>query len=100
MMEGQPNAALFPKAQAVKDATMAHFIVKNMQPNHIFLHYNGSYHSNKKEGIVWYINTYRPNTRVITISTISQKDVAKLEKEHLNLADFILVVDEDMTKTY
>src|SRR5690606_4769434 len=44
----------FPKAQAVKDATMAHFIIKNMQSGSVFIHYNGTYHSDNYEGIGWY----------------------------------------------
>ncbi|MEM8968441.1 MAG: ChaN family lipoprotein, partial [Bacteroidota bacterium] len=39
-------------AQAVKDATMAHFVLQQL-PRPI-LHINGSYHSQDKEGIAWY----------------------------------------------
>ena len=38
-------------AQASKDATMAYFISENLKPNHTFIHYNGSYHSDNYEGI-------------------------------------------------
>jgi NADH dehydrogenase/NADH:ubiquinone oxidoreductase subunit G len=31
---------------------------------------------------------------------LEQKDLLKLETEHYNKADFILVIDEDVTKTY
>ncbi len=44
-----------PKAQAAKDATMAHFILQYMKPGHTFIHYNGSFHSDNHEGIVWYV---------------------------------------------
>jgi hypothetical protein len=36
----------------------------------------------------------------MTIATVEQKDVKDLEKENLGKADFIIVVDEDMTKTH
>lgn len=38
--------------------------------------------------------------KVVTIATVEQGQLEKLETEHFNKADFILVVDEDMTKTY
>jgi uncharacterized iron-regulated protein len=90
----------FPKAQALKDATMASFILKNWTKGKIFLHYNGSYHSDKHQGIVWYIMQQKSDSKVFTISTVSQKDISKLEEESKGLADFILAVPEDMTNTY
>lgn len=89
-----------PKAQAIKDATMAHFILKNIQPNTVFIHYNGTYHSDNYEGINWYLTRQKPELKIVTIATVEQKDITKLEKEHYGKADFILVVDEDVTKTY
>jgi uncharacterized iron-regulated protein len=90
----------FPKAQALKDATMASFIIKNWTKGKIFLHFNGSYHSDKHQGIVWYIMQQKPESKILTISTASQKDISKLEDESKGVADFILVVPEDMTNTY
>lgn len=89
-----------PKAQAIKDATMGYSIVSNLKPNSVFVHYHGSYHSDFYEGIYWYVKQDRPNLKIVTIATVSQSDLSKLEKEHLGRADFILVVDEDMTSTY
>lgn len=99
MMGGDmgPN---FPKAQAIKDATMAHFIMKNFEKRHLFLHYNGSYHSDNHEAIGWYINHHRPELKVMTITTVSQKDISKVLEENLGLADYIICVPEDMTTTY
>jgi uncharacterized iron-regulated protein len=88
------------KAQATKDATMAHFIVKHHKKGEVFIHYNGAYHSDYYEGIGWYLKQYAPQLKVMTITTVSQKDLKKLEKEHLGKADFIICVDEDMTGTY
>jgi len=98
-MMGDHATSNMPKAQAIKDATMAHFIAKNLKPGTIFIHYNGTYHSNNFEGINWYLKKAKPGVKIMTIAAVSQKDVLKLEKENLKLADFILVVDEDMTKT-
>lgn len=89
-----------PKAQAVKDATMAFFINKNQTENSLFIHYNGSYHSDNFEGIYWYLKQQNPNLKIITIATVSQKDISKLESINYNKATFIIVIDEDVTKTY
>lgn len=99
-MMGEHTSPNMPKAQAIKDATMAYFINKNLKKNSVFIHYNGSYHSDNFEGISWYLKTYNPSIQVITISTVEQKDISKLENENYNKADFILVIDEDVTKTY
>jgi len=99
MMKGHggPN---FPKAQAIKDATMAHFILKYYQPGSLFIHYNGSFHSENYDGIVWYLKNKQPELKYITITIVSQKDISKLLAENKNKADYIICVDEDMTTTY
>ena len=88
------------KAQAIKDATMAQFILKNYVARHLFVHYNGAYHSDHYEGIVWYLQRARPDLTYGTISTVSQDDVHKLLDEHKHVADYIICVDSNMTTTY
>lgn len=87
-------------AQAIKDATMAHFISTNLKAKGLFIHYNGAYHSENYQGIIHYLNKYSPKTTVVTITTAQQKDASTLEKENRGKADFILVVDEEMTRTH
>ncbi len=99
MMGGHGGDNL-PKAQAIKDATMAHFILKYYTAGSLFIHYNGSYHSDNHEGIGWYITQQRPELKQVTITTVSQKDISKLLAENKGKADFIICVDEDMTNTY
>ncbi|MEY2692277.1 MAG: hypothetical protein RIT03_667 [Bacteroidota bacterium] len=89
-----------PKAQAIKDATMAFFIGKNLPKKGVFLHYNGSYHSDNYEGIGFYLKRSNPNLRLLTIATVTQADLNALAPENVSKADFILVIDEDVTKTY
>jgi len=92
-----------PKAQAIKDATMAYFIFKNLNDGYTFLHINGSYHSDNYEGIVWYLKDYNKRTatdlRIVTITSVEQKDVDDLDKANLGKADFIICIPEDMTQT-
>lgn len=90
----------YPKAQAIKDATMAHFIMKNKINNGMFYHVNGSFHSDNFEGIVWYIKQADPKLVVKTITTVEQDDISKPDKEALGKASYILVIPSTMTKTY
>lgn len=104
MMGGHGGENL-PKAQAIKDATMAYFIYKNFpnkQDNHIFVHYNGAYHSDNFEAIYWYLTNVHniENENITTISTVSQENVSKLLEENKGKAHFIICIDEDMTTTY
>jgi len=99
MMHGQRGNNL-PKAQAVKDATMAYFILKNFQKDSLFIHYNGAYHSDNYEGILHYLQKKMPDLKYATITTVSQKDISKLSEENRNRADFIICVVANMTTTY
>ncbi len=99
-MMGDHGSPELVKAQAIKDATMAHFILKNYKSDHLFIHYNGSYHSDYYEGILWYLKREKKDLDYATISAVSQKNIYKLEKENIGAADFIICVDSDMTTTY
>lgn len=90
------------EAQAIKDATMAHFILHNpwRQAKTVHLHFNGAYHSDFYQGIMWYVQQEAPQTRILTISTVSQEKVNRLEKEHIGRADFIICVPANMTSTH
>ena len=89
-----------PMAQAIKDATMAYKIAGYLDTGKLFIHYNGSYHSDNFEGILWYLNKYKPGLNIVTIASVEQTDLKDLEEEYLNRANYILVVPEDMTKTH
>jgi uncharacterized iron-regulated protein len=92
--------ANFPKAQAIKDATMANSILKNWQKGQTVIHYNGSYHSDRYMGIIWYLKKYNPSVKVETIATVMQDDINKMSDEYKGNADFIIIVPSSMTRTY
>ncbi len=89
-----------PKAQAMKDATMAHFILKNWEKGDTFIHYNGSYHSDNFESIVWYLLEVNPNLKIMTIATTQQPEIEELDEESVGVANFVICVPESMTKTH
>lgn len=99
-MMGGHGGSNMPKAQATKDATMAYFILQNYKPGSLFIHYNGSYHSDNYDGINWYLKRKQPGLHYATITTVSQKDIKTLLQENKHKADYIICVDEDMTNTY
>lgn len=99
MGDGENVNPNFPKAQALKDATMAHFILEHWQKETLLLHYQGAYHSDNFESIYWYLKQYNPELTIATISTVSQAKLTELETENTGIADFIICVDENMTKT-
>lgn len=99
MMGGHGGDNL-PKAQAIKDATMAYFILKNRKKDNLFIHYNGSYHSDDFEGIYWYLKQKNPTLKIVTVSVVESENVKKFDKKNKGKADFIIVVTSTMTKTY
>ncbi len=102
MMEGGGSHANdnLPKAQAVKDATMAYFIAQNSGKGRTFIHFHGTYHSDNFEGIMWYLKNLNPDLKILTISSCEQDNVDKLDEENEKKADFILIIPTSMTKTY
>lgn len=94
------NSAFFMEAQAIKDATMAHHILEGLRNKKHFLHFNGAYHSNNFEGISHYLKQSNPDLKIVTISGLSQGDVNDFDEENKGLADFILISNDNMTKTY
>ncbi|WP_372473002.1 ChaN family lipoprotein [Capnocytophaga sp. ARDL2] len=101
MFENETRKNLnFPKAQAIKDATMAYSIVENWKPNSLFFHINGSFHTNHYEGIIWYVNHYNPNLKIKSITVVEVDDISTFNTEDKLLADYIFYIPSDMIKSY
>jgi uncharacterized iron-regulated protein len=101
MMEDSDHGSEnLPKAQAIKDATMAHSILQYWVKGHTFLHFHGTFHSDNFEGIAWYLMQENPDLEIVTISTVEQDTITELNEENLGLGTFILCIPTDMTKTY
>lgn len=86
------------ESQAIKDATMADRILKYYSPGKKFIHLNGSYHSDFKEGIISFID--RSKYKITNITTVKVKDINTFDDENIGKADFIILLDEDMTTSY
>ncbi len=95
---GPGGAENLASSQASKDATMAWFISQTLPAK--VIHFNGSFHSKNGEGILWYLNKYSKKASTATIHCLLQENIEVLDTANLGLADFIIVIPSDMTKTY
>lgn len=77
---------------------MGWFIANNIRGK--FLHINGSYHSDWKGGIIPYLLRYRPGTSIVTVTSVRQEFIDKLDEENKGRADFYICVPEDMVTSY
>ena len=99
-MHGDESKSInFVAAQASKDATMAHFIEKNLKPNSIFVHFNGDFHSKEFGGIYWYLKRNNVDLKVETIAVVESENF-EFEKDYEKLGNYIILIPTDMTKTY
>lgn len=98
--KGGDQAVSMAKAQCVKDATMAHFIVKNKAKKVPFLHFQGDFHSANYGGIYWYVKQVEPKWDISIISTVEIEGEPEFKDEYSALGDYILVITSDLTKTY
>ncbi len=124
-----------PMSQAIKDAAMAWNITQNLTPRlidslaskgtrvtttnaikitspqpRIFIHYNGTYHSDNHQSIEWYLHSYAADQgkianqplkiNVVTIGARTQDQVKTLDPENKNIADLIIVTVDNITKTH
>ena len=99
-MSGGHGGDNLPKSQALKDACMAHNISVNLPENGLFIHYNGAFHSQNKDGIAWYLRQTNPELKVLTIDATEQDDINHLDEERVGVADFIIATPSNLTKTH
>ncbi|MDH4233274.1 MAG: ChaN family lipoprotein [Nitrospirota bacterium] len=92
------KAKNFLAAQAIKDATMSHFILKNLTPGGLFIHFHGEYHTRKYGGICWYLRKASKDLRAATITAVEAKTLEFID-DYSGLADYTLVIPHTMTKT-
>jgi len=95
-----PNMLNIQTAQAAKDATMAHFSLKNFKKGDLLFHVEGSYHSNYGQGIIWWINKIKPGLNIKSITTVTETEWNELSTEQKStIANYIIVVADSMTTT-
>ncbi len=98
--KGGPKVESMVKAQSVKDATMAHFILENLEKKTTFIHYQGDFHSAHYGGIYWYLKHWKSGLNISTISTVEADGELEFKEDYKEMGDYILVITKEMTKTY
>ena len=63
-------------------------------------HFNGAYHSDFYQSTVGYVKEKDKDARILTVSTVTQDKLDRLDKEHIGRADYIIVVNSNMTSTH
>jgi uncharacterized iron-regulated protein len=94
------DPANIARSQASKDATMAHFILQNLEAGKKFIHYHGSFHSNNFEGIFYYLMKGNPSLKIVTIANVNQESLDKISEDNLGKADFTIITPADGAKSY
>lgn len=82
-------------AQAIKDATMAKYILDHTKKKNLFLHIHGEYHSKEFQGIYNYIKQEKGKWNTISISCVMQEDISTLEDDNFARADYIFVIKSE-----
>ena len=54
-----------------KKSITGKYILQELREDNQIIHYNGAYHSDYYQGILWYIQQSKPLIKVTTISTVS-----------------------------
>jgi uncharacterized iron-regulated protein len=93
------DVELLVAAQALKDYTMAYNINRNLSGKGLFIHFNGSFHSQKFSGIYGYLKEMNKDTEIGVIAVV-EEDSLEYNKDWKGLGDFVIVVPSSMTKTH
>jgi len=95
-----PNMLNIQTAQAAKDATMAYFSLQNFNKGDFYFHFNGSYHSNNSQGIIWWIDKIQPGLNIKSVATVTNTEWSELtDEEKASISNYTIVVADDMTQT-
>ena len=102
MGHGTANPEFMAQAQALKDATMAWSITQSIgRETRCFLHFNGSFHSERHQGIIPFLHAYaQEKLSVGVISVCRQNNIDRLDDNNRNKGDFIICVPNDMATSY
>ena len=83
-------------AQSLWDASMAHAIAGQLKKDSrsLVIHVNGRFHSEERMGIPDHLSHYRPGTRILIVTVLSEKDFPHFDSEkHSRMGDFVILTD-------
>jgi uncharacterized iron-regulated protein len=100
--QGMGNMKIY-QSQNLWDASMAHQIARHLKtfPKNKILHLCGRFHSDEYLGTYAQLHLYAPHTKVAVISCFPSEDFNQPDwSKHLNLGDYIILVDPTGPKTF
>ena len=66
----------------------------------LLFHFNGSYHSNYNQGIIWWIDKLQPGLIIKSVATLTRSEWEEMDEEQKKtIANYTIVVADNMTKT-
>ena len=72
----------------------------NLLSGDFLFHFEGSYHSNYDQGIIWWINKIQPGLKIKSITTVTESEWEEMtDEEKATIANYIIVVADNMTQT-
>jgi uncharacterized iron-regulated protein len=89
------------EAQSLWDASMAFSIAEALlrSPSARIVHVNGSFHTEKRLGILDHLSRYRPNTRSLVVTMRADKSFPNWNSEKLaNVGDFVILTDPSLSQ--
>lgn len=93
------DVELLIAAQALKDYTMAYNINNNIKEGELFIHYNGSFHSQKYSGTYGYLKEMNKGLSIGVIAVV-EEDELMYKDEWKALGDYVIAIPSSMTKTH
>ena len=73
---------------------------KHYLSGYFYFHFDGSYHSNYNQGIIWWINKIQPDLTIKSITTVMRSEWDEMTvEEKATIANYTIVVADNMTQT-
>jgi len=70
------------------------------KPGTLFFHINGAFHSDYHESIAWYLRQAKPDIKILVITTLESEGLKPPKDADKGKADFYLVTDPGVIKSY
>jgi uncharacterized iron-regulated protein len=100
-MPSNHNRSAMIEAQALRDASMAYHINKELVKHGKVLHIHGGFHSKGKKGITHFLKKYGVSEkRIFHIQTVVKNDCDSIIESILEEADITICIPEDSITSY
>jgi hypothetical protein len=79
---------------------MQRCLFQNFNQGDLLFHFEGSYHSNYQQGIIWWINKIKPGLKIKSITTVMQSEWNEMTANEKNtITNYIIVIADSVAQT-